>query len=170
MLAALARRRIGPSIWWLGYDLDGGRRTGGEERDMIRLVGPSFGFIVVMALWIYALLDLIQTDEILVRNLPKMMWLLLVIFIPMVGSLAWIIAGRPLYAGWAPGGSQAQRPRARLAPEDRPDWSIAAPPPSSGPTAADLQRWEDDLARRERELGEQGEPEDPPELGPGPTA
>lgn len=144
---------------------------------MIRLVGPSLGFIVVMALWIYALLDLIQTDEILVRNLPKMMWLLLVIFIPMVGSLAWIIAGRPLYAGWAPGGSQERRPRARLAPEDRPDWSLAFPP-ASGPSAADLQRWEDDLARRERELeqrdpgdralGSSDDHDDPPELGPGP--
>ena len=141
---------------------------------MIRLVGPSVGFIVVMALWIYALLDLIQTDEILVRNLPKTMWLILVIFIPMVGSMAWIIAGRPLYAGWAPGGSQGRRPAARLAPEDRPDWSVGAPRAVAGPTAEDLQRWEDDLARRERELGspelDAGEAGDqPPELGPGPT-
>jgi hypothetical protein len=137
---------------------------------MIRLAGPSLGAIFVMGLWIYALLDAIQTDEILVRNLNKMMWLVLIIFIPLVGSLAWIIAGRPLYAGWAPGGAQGTRPQARLAPEDRPDWSLATPTSTTGPTAEDLQRWEDDLARRERELGEGERPEEPPELGPGPTA
>jgi hypothetical protein len=138
---------------------------------MIRLVGPSLGFIVVLAIWIYALLDLIQTDDTLVRNLPKLAWLLLVIFVPLVGSIAWIIAGRPLYAGWVPGGSHS-RPAARLAPEDRPDWPLRAS--TSGPTAEELRRWEDDLARRERELGarelDEGHGRDePPELGPGPT-
>lgn len=136
---------------------------------MLRLAVPTLGTIVVMGLWIFALLDVIQTDEILVRNLPKMMWLVLVIFIPLVGSLAWLIAGRPLYAGWAPGGETGQRPAARLAPEDRPDWGLR---PGSGPTSAsssELQRWEDDLARRERELRrrDQSPGGDPPELGPG---
>jgi hypothetical protein len=30
-----------------------------------------------------------------VRNLPKLLWLGLVVFFPLVGSIAWLVAGRP---------------------------------------------------------------------------
>lgn len=120
----------------------------------------SFGFLIFMVVWIYALLDVIQTDSILTRNLPKQIWLLLVVFVPLIGSIAWLVAGRPLYASWAPGGESTPRPRRAVAPEDRPAWGGA--PAASGPSAADLQRWEDDLARRERELDRPDDPEAPP--------
>src|SRR5687767_14632540 len=35
------------------------------------------GFALV-ALWVYCVLDVVQTDEALIRNLPKMAWLLIV--------------------------------------------------------------------------------------------
>ena len=89
---------------------------------MIRLAVPSVGLLIGLALWIYALLDVIQTDEILTRNLPKTMWVLIVLLFPPVGPIAWLVAGRPLYAGWAPGGAQAQ-PRRQPPPEDRQGWS-----------------------------------------------
>ena len=64
-----------------------------------------FGFVplVLLALWVYCILDVIATDDSLARNLPKGMWLLIVIFLPDIGSLAWLLLGRPLYAGWRPG-------------------------------------------------------------------
>jgi hypothetical protein len=89
---------------------------------MIRLAVPSFGLLIGLALWIYALLDVVQTDEILVRNLPKTIWLFVVLLFPPVGPIVWLVAGRPLYAGWAPGGAAPQRPSRPIAPEDRPDW------------------------------------------------
>lgn len=120
---------------------------------MFRLLGPGLGGVIVFALWLFAVFDVIATDEVLVRNLPKGLWLLLVIFVPLVGSVAWLIMGRPLYAGWQPGGQTGPRPNRYVAPEDRPEHtSRGAPPTSAGPSADDLRRWEDDLARREEEL------------------
>lgn len=52
-------------------------------------------FLLVGILWIYCLLDLITTDGVVVRNLPKTVWLLLVLFFPLIGSIAWLVAGRP---------------------------------------------------------------------------
>lgn len=58
--------------------------------------------LLVGVLMIYCLIDLISTDEHAVRNLPKLVWLLLVLFFPLVGSIAWLAAGRPQRAqpGW----------------------------------------------------------------------
>ena len=51
--------------------------------------------LVVLALWIFCLIDVISTDESLCRNLPKTLWLVLVVLLPAVGSIAWLVAGRP---------------------------------------------------------------------------
>lgn len=112
-------------------------------------------FLVELVLVVYCLIDAVQADEARVRNLPKWAWILLMILIPILGCVAWLIAGRP--AG----------PRIRTTP---------APPPATGypqyrqPVAPDddpeflarlrqqnqdsdlLKRWEDDLKRREEEL------------------
>ena len=126
---------------------------------MFRVLFPSVGAIVVFAIWLFAIFDVISTDEVLVRNLPKVMWLVFVIFVPLVGSVAWLILGRPLYAGWQPGGHSHDAPRSRyIPPEDRPDFGRA----SSGPSVDELRRWEDDLARREQELRRRDQEGDSP--------
>lgn len=51
--------------------------------------------LITLCLFVYCLIDVIQTPEDSVRNLPKMGWLLLVFFLPLVGSVAWLAAGRP---------------------------------------------------------------------------
>ena len=51
--------------------------------------------LVVLALWLYCVLDVITTDEPRMRNLPKMMWILIVIFLFEIGAILWLIAGRP---------------------------------------------------------------------------
>jgi hypothetical protein len=50
---------------------------------------------VVLGLWIFCLIDVITTDEGACRNLGKTVWLLLVLFLPAIGSIAWLVAGRP---------------------------------------------------------------------------
>jgi hypothetical protein len=55
----------------------------------------GFLSLVVLALWIFCLIDVITTDESLCRNLGKTVWLLLVLFLPAIGSIAWLVAGRP---------------------------------------------------------------------------
>jgi hypothetical protein len=55
----------------------------------------GFFGLLVLGLWIFCLIDAITTDESLVRNLGKVMWIVLIIFLPFVGSIAWLVAGRP---------------------------------------------------------------------------
>ncbi|GAA0406621.1 membrane protein [Acrocarpospora corrugata] len=51
--------------------------------------------LLLIGLWLYCVLDVITTDSSLVRNMPKLVWLVVVILLPTVGSLLWLIAGRP---------------------------------------------------------------------------
>lgn len=58
--------------------------------------------LVVLALWIFCLVDVITTHESLCRNLPKGGWLLIVLLLPAIGSLLWLVAGRPQAAADLP--------------------------------------------------------------------
>lgn len=112
--------------------------------------------IVLLLLWVYCIFDVIGTDETLVRNMPKIMWLLIVILVPTVGSVAWLVLGRP--EAVRPGPVQAPRrpePRAR-GPEDSPDFMMRA-----SDEARRLRKWEEELRRREEDLRrrEEGSPE-----------
>jgi hypothetical protein len=60
---------------------------------MVRLEGGFF--LLVLALDVFCVIDLIQTREDEVRNLPKIAWLLLILLFPPIGSIAWLAAGRP---------------------------------------------------------------------------
>jgi hypothetical protein len=51
--------------------------------------------LVVLGLWLFCVLDVITSDESAVRNLPKLMWVVIVIFLFDIGAIAWLIAGRP---------------------------------------------------------------------------
>lgn len=135
-----------------------------------------FGFVplVLLALWLYCIFDVIATDEGLIRNLPKGMWLVIVIFLPDVGSIAWLLLGRPLYAGWRPGDTTRRPPKRVIGPEDRDDFPTrprrADPPPLPSQREAELAAWEQELRSREERLRRQeeerrradGEPEEPP--------
>ena len=79
-------------------------------------IGGGIFTFAVLALWAYCIFDVISTDESRMQNLPKMIWLLIVIFVPPIGSIAWLLLGRPSGADWRPG-STVQRP------------GLEAPPP-----------------------------------------
>lgn len=51
--------------------------------------------LVLLGLWIFCIVEVITTAEADCRNLPKFWWLLIVIVLPTIGSLAWLIGGRP---------------------------------------------------------------------------
>ncbi len=69
-----------------------------------------------MALWVYCILDVIATDDAADPAPPQGMRLLIVIFLPDIGSLAWLLLGRPLYAGWRPGDTRLLPPRRVIGP------------------------------------------------------
>ncbi|WP_148612402.1 PLDc N-terminal domain-containing protein [Nocardioides rubriscoriae] len=82
--------------------------------------------VVTFCLWVYCLVEVIQTPEGSIRNLPKVVWLLLVLLFPFVGSVAWLVAGRPDHG---PGRVSPYERRAPQFPEyDRPGRAAAVDP------------------------------------------
>src|SRR4051794_22176138 len=105
------RTSSSPSDGW-GYHrrrdplADRGRRGGGMFLfDIEGILG-----IFLLGLWIYCIFDAISTDASMVRNLPKNFWIILVIILPDVGSIAWLVLGRPERAGWRPGDTTYRKP------------------------------------------------------------
>ena len=58
--------------------------------------------VLMLALWLFCLVDVITTDAGDARNLPKIGWLLIVLFFPLIGSVVWLIAGRPVRTATGP--------------------------------------------------------------------
>lgn len=56
---------------------------------------PYLGLIVT-ALWVVCLVDVICAEEHRIRHLPKPLWLVIVLLVPLVGSGLWLLLGRPL--------------------------------------------------------------------------
>ena len=103
--------------------------------------------MALFLLWIYCVFDVIATEEALVRNMPKMMWLLVVIILPAVGAVAWLVLGRPQKAGFVPGDTNYRKPIRPRGPEDSPGFMSEV-----NERGRELRRWEEDLKRREEEL------------------
>lgn len=59
------------------------------------LYGGGALFVVELCLVVYCVLSIITTPDEQVRNLPKLLWLVLVLLFPIVGGVAWLVAGRP---------------------------------------------------------------------------
>ncbi|WP_380175006.1 PLDc N-terminal domain-containing protein [Kineococcus sp. DHX-1] len=51
--------------------------------------------VVELVLLVFCLVDCVQTPADRVRNLPKLVWVLLIVVLPVVGGIAWLVAGRP---------------------------------------------------------------------------
>ena len=90
------------------------------------LIGAEgiIGF-VLFALWIWAIIDCISTDSELVRNLPKGVWLIIVIFLFDLGAILWLLLGRPANKHWRPttGPADYSAPRRPRRIEDRPQFA-----------------------------------------------
>lgn len=106
--------------------------------------------LAVLSASIFCIIECIQTDEQEVRNLPKLVWVLLILLAPILGPLAWFVAGRP----------RRNRPGARPSPTGGPPRPAS---PDDDPTfLAGLDRtnderrrleavWERELAERDRD-------------------
>jgi hypothetical protein len=83
---------------------------------MIRLLP----WLLTIALTIYAVVDCVQTDDRAVRGLPKVAWVLLILILPLAGSIAWLVAGRPQRP--RPGSGPSHPPGAPRGPDDDPEF------------------------------------------------
>ncbi|MDT0546057.1 MULTISPECIES: PLD nuclease N-terminal domain-containing protein [Streptomyces] len=116
-------------------------------------------FLLILALWIYAFIDCLNTPEDEVRHLPKVVWVLIVLLFGevLIGPIAWLVAGknRPAHAGaggGAGGGSPAGRRQQQwVAPDDNPEFLKSLKDENKKDESL-LKDWEADLRRREEEL------------------
>lgn len=133
-------------------------------------------FLLVLALWIYAFIDCLNTPEEEVKGLPKVVWVIIILLFGevLVGPVAWLVAGRdrrgPAGGPASAGGSRGQRARF-VAPDDNPEFlkSLKAENRADENHGDEggkdeggkddgrrdetlLKDWEADLRRREEEL------------------
>ncbi|MFE0878486.1 PLD nuclease N-terminal domain-containing protein [Streptomyces smyrnaeus] len=99
---------------------------------MIRLLP----FLLILALWIYAFIDCLNTPENEVRKLPKVVWVIIILLFGQVllGPIAWLVVGRPRRN--APYGAVRADERRWVAPDDNPDFlkSLGESPAGGRPT------------------------------------
>lgn len=115
--------------------------------------------ILELALLIFALVDCIQAPEGSVRNLPKVAWIIIILLFPIVGSIVYLLVGRPLVGGaprrvpW-PSTSTAGFPeyeRPPRGPDDDPEF-LAGLRDSDTKHEQMLREWEQQLREREERL------------------
>src|SRR5688500_17366599 len=107
---------------------------------------------------IFCIIDCIQSDEREVRNLPKVVWVLLILITPVVGAVAWFIAGRPRRSTPVAGSPRPPVQRRPSAPDDDP--MFLAGLDRTNEERRRLETWERELEARERELGASAGSED----------
>lgn len=81
-------------------------------------------FLISLALSVYALFSCIQTPDEDVPHLPKLVWIVLIVFVPFVGPIVWLLMlrnqlGRRDRAARQPKPGPRPRP---VAPDDDPDF------------------------------------------------
>ena len=101
--------------------------------------------ILVLALMIGALIDVITRDDSQVKHLPKMVWVIIVVLLPLIGSILWFILGREYGEG---GVSMPRMPRRQA----RANEAAPAAPPQSAPF--DARTTEQQIADLDREIEE----------------
>ncbi|OAH09265.1 PLD nuclease N-terminal domain-containing protein [Streptomyces jeddahensis] len=116
-------------------------------------------FLLVLALWIYAFIDCLNTPEEEVRRLPKVVWVIIILLFGevLIGPIAWLVAGKPRKApagGSTPTASSTGYRNHRtewVAPDDNPEFLKSIKEENKKDEAL-LKDWEADLRRREEEL------------------
>jgi hypothetical protein len=80
-------------------------------------------FLISLVLSVYALFSCIQTPDDEVPHLPKLVWIVLIVFVPFVGPIVWLLMSRtpngPTEAVVRPRRPEPGRP---VAPDDDPDF------------------------------------------------
>lgn len=106
----------------------------------------SFVFsLLIIALMIGALIDIITRDDSQVRFVPKLVWIILVVLLPLLGSILWFTLGRE----YGDSGVRMPRvPRANRMPRTAPPVDVRPSPP------ADHRTTEQQIADLDREIEE----------------
>ncbi len=115
-------------------------------------------YLVELALLVFCLIDCIQTPAHQVRNLDKPIWILLILLVPIVGGIAWLVAGRPAGSTSSPqwrmgsGFPEDQRPRSTPRRNEDDPAFMAEMARIDREHEQALKKWEAKLAAQEAEL------------------
>lgn len=116
---------------------------------MVRLA--IFLVPVIVAMGVAAVADVLMSRDDEVRVLPKFAWLVVALFVPVLGPVAWMFKGRPS-AGRAQAGGSGQRPGPTQFPEyDRPGRARAASPDDDAEFLRKVRERAEEQRRRHRE-------------------
>ncbi len=109
--------------------------------------------LIAFAVWVFCIIDVITTPEGECRNLPKLGWLIIVILLSDVGSIAWLVAGRTWNKQPADLPYKGNRGRMPARPASR-----ASNPDDDEEFLANLRTRAEEQRRRARETQQHDEP------------
>lgn len=125
-------------------------------------MGVLFSLLTVV-LMVLALVDVVRQPDNVIKNLPKIMWVLLIVFIPLIGVTLWFVLGHDWKKGdgasFVPGAVRTRRRR----PTPPPTIVVRPAPKTTEEQLADLEREEAHYARlaeEQRRLREGERPQD----------
>ena len=79
-------------------------------------------FLISLVLSVYALFSCIQTPDEEVPHLPKLVWIVLIVFVPFVGPIVWLLMSRTQSSRADSTGRPSKPPSRPVAPDDDPDF------------------------------------------------
>jgi outer membrane biosynthesis protein TonB len=80
-------------------------------------------FLISLVLSVYALFSCIQTPDEDVPHLPKLVWIVLIVFVPFVGPIVWLLMSRTQPGPTGGAVRRSPSPGSRpVAPDDDPDF------------------------------------------------
>lgn len=130
----------------------------------------ALSLVIPIVLTIFAIVDCLQTPDEEVRGLPRIAWLVIILFFPIIGAAAWLIAGRQTGGAGRPRVSWPTGPRTSQPDPQRPTRRVVAPDDdpeflsqlgrSNSEHDALLEEWERDLRRREDDIRGDGPADD----------
>lgn len=89
--------------------------------------------ILAVAFYIYTIIDILRTPKAGTRTLPKFVWLLIAVLLPIIGGAFWLLLGRV----WPQRGNRGRR-NGPKAPDDDPKFL----------RTLDERAWSDKMRRR----------------------
>lgn len=97
-----------------------------------------------LVLFVLALISVLSADR--VRNLPRPLWVLLIVVLPLLGPIAYLTWGRP------PSAPRESTPgRRRSSPDDDPDFLRSMDPEQSRRDRETLAQWEKEFNNHDEE-------------------
>lgn len=86
----------------------------------------SLPLIVALGLIVFSLVECLTANGHSIRHLPKPVWLMLIVLVPVVGAVGWLLFGRPQHHHHRHAGPPAEPQHRRrshpIGPDDDPDF------------------------------------------------